>query len=74
MKSWQFINGAGQVVPCAWCQRDQGVEPQAGEASHGICPAHAKAALAGIGVLIARDAEGMAQARMACQTAQEAAS
>jgi hypothetical protein len=69
MNAWEYVNGAGAVIPCAWCQQEQGVKPQAGE-SHGICQRHAKAMLATIGTRVARDAEGVASLRREAQPAE----
>lgn len=59
VKPWQFINPKGAIVACAWCQKEQGVAPLAGE-SHGICPSHMDAELAKIGLVIERDRNGVA--------------
>lgn len=42
----QTITGQPKTV-CAWCQRESGQQPEAGQ-SHGICPAHRAAMLAEI--------------------------
>ena len=47
VKAWEFINSAGRVVPCAWCQGELGVTPTRVE-SHGICPRHQAEFLTGL--------------------------
>lgn len=42
LKGWEFLKPDGSIGICSWCQREQGVSPQAGE-SHGICPEHFRA-------------------------------
>lgn len=57
LKPWEYINRDGKAVPCAWCQRDQGIMPRAGE-SHGICTMHQRAVLAEAGIGLVRGDDG----------------
>jgi hypothetical protein len=39
LKPWEYINTAGGVSICRWCQAELGVVPSMNE-SHGICREH----------------------------------
>jgi hypothetical protein len=54
MKPWEYRKRDGTTGLCAWCMDAQGVPRRAGE-SHGVCPDHAKAMLAQIGLRVQRD-------------------
>jgi hypothetical protein len=54
MKPWEYRKRDGTTGLCAWCMDAQGVPRRAGE-SHGVCPDHARAMLAQIGLRVQRD-------------------
>lgn len=71
MRSFEFVNRRGEVRPCAWCQREQGVPPANGE-THGICPRHTREVLAQVGMGLQRDAAGVARPALAARRNQNA--
>lgn len=58
VQPWQFINPRGEVVECAWCNKELGHEPSLG-VSHGICPRHMDVEFSKIGLAIERDGDGV---------------
>ena len=57
MNPWEYRKRDGTLGLCAWCLGEHGQSRNAQD-SHGVCPGHAQAMLASIGLRVARDAEG----------------